>query len=70
MGDSAIGVSRHVENPDPGMLGGELCGQFLSVHAGHDDVSQQQIHSRQCVSQHEGFFSAGGFEYLVTLLSQ
>ena len=38
-----FGVARHVEDLHLGTQRAELVGEFTPVHAGHDDVGQEQM---------------------------
>src|SRR6266700_4517706 len=41
--EEALGVAGHEDHPCVGLEDADLVGEFFSLHAGHDDVGEQQV---------------------------
>src|ERR1700731_2128777 len=43
LAEQALGVAGHEHHPGGGLQVADLAGEFFSLHAGHDDVGEQDV---------------------------
>ena len=69
--DYVFGVAGHVQDFHVGANLGNALGQFAAIHAGHDDVSEQQVDDFFVgYGNLHGDRAVGGFDHYVALLFQ